>query len=102
VDLFPVLMGLKSLVMLVRTINQVYLYMGSFASSMENMPSVLIRWNNLHGEMPSATVLPSFMTVKKLSRYYDNFKIKNKDIIPLSSSLIFLLFSSKRQQQNVT
>jgi len=68
VDLFPVWMELKSLVMLVRTINQVYLCMGSSASSMDNMPSVLISWNNPLGEMLSVTVLLSFLTVKKLLR----------------------------------
>ena len=67
-DLFHVWMKLKLLVMLVRTINQVYLCLGSSASSMDNMPSVLIRWNNLLGEMPSVTVLLSFLTVKKLLR----------------------------------
>ena len=67
-DLFPVWMELKSLVMLVRTINQVYLCMGSPASSMDNKPSVLIRWNSLLGEMLSVTVLLSFLTVKMLLR----------------------------------
>jgi hypothetical protein len=66
--LCPVKMELKLLEMLVRTINQVYLCMGSSASSMDNMPSVLKRWNNLLGEMLSATLLLSFMTVKKLLR----------------------------------
>jgi len=68
VDLFSVWMELKLLVMLVRTINQVYLCMGSSASSLDNMPSVLIRWKNLLGEMPSVIVLLSFLTVKKLLR----------------------------------
>ena len=67
-DLFPVWMELKSLVVLVRTINQVYLCMGSSASSMDNMPSVLIGWNSLLGEMLSVTVLLSFLTVKMLLR----------------------------------
>ena len=67
-DLCPVWMELKSLEMLVRTINLVYLCMGSSASSMDNMPSVLIKWNSLLGEMLSVTLLLSFMTVKKLLR----------------------------------
>ena len=66
--LCPVRMELKSLEMLVKTINQVYLCMGSSASSMDTMPSVLKRWNSLLGEMPSANLLLSFMTVKKLLR----------------------------------
>jgi len=68
VDLFPVWMELKSLVMLVRIINQMFLCMDSSASSMGNMPSILIRWNNLLGEMLSVTLLLSFLTVKKLLR----------------------------------
>jgi len=66
--LCPVRMELKSLEMLVRIINQVYLCTGSSASSMDTMPSVLIRWNNLLGEILSANHLLSFMTVKKLLR----------------------------------
>jgi len=66
--LYPVRMELKSLEMLVRTINQGYLCMGSSASSMDTMPSGLKRWNNLLGEMLSANLLLSFMTVKKLLR----------------------------------
>lgn len=68
-DLCPVWMKLKLLVMLVKTTNQVYLSMGSSASFMGSMPSTLKIWNSLLAEMPSAILLLNFMTVKKLLRY---------------------------------